>query len=293
MSSDELWQGTLLNGEARWVAVRATATVEEARRRHQTTPVATAALGRLMTGALLLASSLKGQGDITLRLLGNGPLGGVIAVGDALGRVRGYVKEPGVDLPLRGPGKLDVGAAVGQGDLSVTRTLENGRIYTGTVPLVSGEIAEDLANYLFKSEQIPSAVLLGVMVEKDCHVAGAGGLLLQPLPGASEDTVQTLEQRLQALEAGISGLAAQSDNMAGYVAKLLGNLDYNVLQHRQVGFSCTCTKARVGETLLRLGFAELQALLAQGKAEVVCHFCNEHYYFSEQELSKLSQQARG
>ena len=171
---DELWIGTMLEGKARWVAVRTTDTVEEARRRHVMSPVATAALGRLMTGALILACSLKGEESITLRLLGDGPLEGVVAVANAQGEVRGYVREPLVDLPLKASGKLDVAKAVGLGELAVSRSLQNGEVYTGMVPMVSGEVAEDLVHYLLTSEQIPSALLLGVLVEKDYHVAGAG-----------------------------------------------------------------------------------------------------------------------
>lgn len=192
---DELLIGTMLEGKARWVAVRTTDTVEEARRRHGMSPVATAALGRLMTGTLILASSLKGDESITLRLLGDGPLKGVVAVGNAQGEVRGYVKEPLVDLPLKDSGKLDVGAAVGLGELAVSRSLQNGEVYTGMVPMVSGEIAEDLVHYLLTSEQIPSAMHLGVLVEKDYHVAGAAGLLIQPLPGASEGDIQAAGMR--------------------------------------------------------------------------------------------------
>ena len=203
MQHDELLIGTMLEGMARWVAVRTTDTVEEARRRHELSPVATAALGRLMTGTLILASSLKGDESITLRLLGDGPLEGVVAVGNAQGEVRGYVHEPLVDLPLKVSGKLDVGSAVGRGELAVSKSLQNGEVYTGVVPMVSGEIAEDLVQYLLTSEQIPSALLLGVRVEKDYHVAGAAGLLIQPLPGATEEDIQAIENRIGQFRRGV------------------------------------------------------------------------------------------
>ncbi|KGK90485.1 molecular chaperone Hsp33 [Desulfosporosinus sp. HMP52] len=287
MQQDELWIGTMLEGNARWVLVKSTDTTDEARRRHGMSPVATAALGRLMTGALILASSLKGDESITLRLLGDGPLQGVVAVGNAQGQVRGYVREPLVDLPLKDSGKLDVGAAVGRGELSVSRSLQNGEVYTGMVPLVSGEIAEDLVHYLLNSEQIPSALLLGVLVEKDYHVAGAGGFLIQLLPGASEEVIQTIENLLGQLETGISELVAQSENMDQLLSRLMGQLSYHVLERRPIGFSCTCSKERLSGTLVSLGKKEIADLISDEKAEMVCHFCNEHYHFDVDELREI------
>ncbi|MCB8813985.1 Hsp33 family molecular chaperone HslO [Desulfosporosinus shakirovi] len=291
MQHDELWIGTMLEGNARWVLVKSTNTVEEARRRHGMSPVATAALGRLMTGALILASSLKGEESVTLRLLGDGPLEGVVAVGNAQGEVRGYVREPLVDLPLKASGKLDVGAAVGCGELTVSRSLQNGEVYTGTVPMVSGEIAEDLVHYLLSSEQIPSAMLLGVLVEKDYHVAGAGGFLIQPLPGATEEDIQAIESQLGLLGAGISEMVAQSENMDELLGHLMGKLSYHVLERRSVGFTCTCSKERLSGTLVSLGKKEIADLIADEKAEMVCHFCNEHFQFNIEELREIWERA--
>jgi len=291
MQHDELLIGTMLEGMARWVAVRTTDTVEEARKRHGLSPVATAALGRLMTGTLILASSLKGDGSITLRLLGDGPLEGVVAVGNAQGEVRGYVHEPLVDLPLKASGKLDVGSAVGRGELAVSKSLQNGEVYTGVVPMVSGEIAEDLVQYLLTSEQIPSAMLLGVRVEKDYHVAGAAGLLIQPLPGATEEDIQAIESRIGQLSAGISELAAQSQSMDEMLELLMGSLPYHILERRAVGFTCNCSKERLSDTLISLGKKGVADLISDGKAEMVCHFCNEHYQFTLEELQKISEEA--
>ena len=291
MQHDELWIGTMLQGNARWVLVKATGTVEEARRRHGMSPVATAALGRLMTGALILASSLKGEESVTLRLLGEGPLGGVVAVANAQGEVRGYVREPLVDLPLKASGKLDVGTAVGRGELTVSRSLQNGEVYTGMVPMVSGEIAEDLVHYLLSSEQIPSAMLLGVLVEKDYHVVGAGGLLIQPLPGAPEEDIQAIENQLGQLQTGISELVAQSESMEELLSHLMGQLPYHVLERRPVGFTCTCSKERLSGTLVSIGKKEIADLISDGKAEMVCHFCNEHYQFSVDELQEIWERA--
>lgn len=291
MQHDELWIGTMLEGKARWVAVRTTDTVEEARRRHGMSPVATAALGRLMTGALILASSLKGEESITLRLLGDGPLEGVVAVGNARGDVRGYVREPLVDLPLKASGKLDVATAVGRGELAVSRSLQNGEVYTGMVSLVSGEIAEDLVQYLLTSEQIPSAMLLGVLVERDYHVAGAAGFLIQPLPGATEGDIRAIESLLGQIRVGISELVAQSQSMDELLNHLMGQLPYHVLERRVVGFSCTCSKARLSDTLVSLGKKEIANLISDGKAEMVCHFCNEHYSFKVEELQQIGERA--
>ncbi|HEY8909225.1 MAG TPA: Hsp33 family molecular chaperone HslO [Desulfosporosinus sp.] len=292
MQHDELWIGTMLEGKARWVAVRTTDTVEEARKRHGMSPVATAALGRLMTGALILASSLKGDESITLRLLGDGPLEGVVAVANAQGEVRGYVREPLVDLPLKASGKLDVATAVGLGELAVSRSLQNGEVYTGMVPMVSGEIAEDLVHYLLTSEQIPSALLLGVRVEKDYHVAGAAGFLIQPLPGATEEDIQAIESQLGQLQTGISELTAQSQNMDELLHRLMGQLPHHVLERRAVKFSCTCSKARMTDTLVSIGEKEIADLISDGKAELVCHFCNEHYPFNVEELQQIGEKAK-
>ena len=291
MQHDELWLGTMLDGKARWVLVRSTDTVEEARKRHGLSPVAAAALGRLLTGTLILASSQKGDESITLRLLGDGPLQGAVSVGNALGEVRGYVQEPWVDLPLKANGKLDVSKAVGAGELAVSRSLRNGEVYTGMVPLISGEIAEDLVHYLLTSEQIPSAMLLGVLVETDYHVAGAGGFLIQLLPGAGEEDIETLEGLVGNVKVGISDLVAGSRDMTELLGKLMGDLPYQVLEKRPAGFKCTCSKARLGDSLAALGKDELEDLISDGSAEMVCHFCNEHYLFSEEDLIDLKERA--
>lgn len=289
---DEIWVGTLLEGQARWVVAGTTDLVEEARIRHQTSPVATAALGRLMTASLLLASSLKGNESITIRLLGDGPLGGVVAVGNAQGEVRGYVHEPFIDLPLNEKGKLDVAQAVGKGEFSVSKSLENGENYTSMVPLVSGEIAEDLVHYLLNSEQIPSAALLGVLVERDYHVSGAAGLLIQILPGASEECIEKIEEQLTKLSRGISKIAVESSSIEEMVQTLLGGLSYQVLEKRPASFRCTCSKERVGSTLVSLGREGFKEILEDKEAELVCHFCNEHYHFDEKELLELYEQAK-
>jgi molecular chaperone Hsp33 len=223
--------------------------------------------------------------------LGDGPLEGVVAVGNAQGEVRGYVHEPLVDLPLKVSGKLDVGSAVGRGELAVSKSLQNGEVYTGVVPMVSGEIAEDLVQYLLTSEQIPSALLLGVRVEKDYHVVGAAGLLIQPLPGATEADIQAIENRIGQLGVGISELVAQSQSVDEMLELLMGPLPYHVLERRAVGFTCNCSKERLSDTLVSIGKKGIADLVSDEKAEMVCHFCNEHYQFTLEELLQLSEQA--
>ncbi len=291
MDKDQLWLGTMLEGKVRWVLASTTHTVEEARSRHGMTPVAVAALGRTMTGALLLASTLKGEGNVTVRFLGDGPLGGVIAVANAAGEVRGYVQEPLCDLPLNSAGKLDVGGAVGAGNLIVDRSMENGEIYTGTVPIETGEIGDDLVHYLLQSEQIPSAMSLGVLVEKDYHVESSAGLLIQLLPGAGEEEIERIEALLKNLSGGISRLAQEHQDLENLLPELMQNEDYQVLDKRSVTFKCTCSKERLTDTLKLLDKQEINDLMEDGKAEMVCHFCNEHYQFSREELEDILKEA--
>ncbi|HWJ02675.1 MAG TPA: Hsp33 family molecular chaperone HslO, partial [Verrucomicrobiae bacterium] len=194
---DKLLLATVAGGSARVIVATTTNLVEYARERHDTYPTATAALGRTMTAALLLATNLKGEDILTVRVMGDGPLGGIIVSTDATGTVRGYVQEPQVNLPPKEGGKLNVGAAVGKGFLYVSRDMGFGDPYTGSVELVSGEIAEDFTQYLTVSEQTPSAVSLGVLVNTDYSVMSSGGLLVQMMPGAEEETLAILENNLQ------------------------------------------------------------------------------------------------
>lgn len=287
MDRDQLWLGTMLNGEARWVLTLDTQTVEEARRRHQMTPVATAALGRVMTGTLLMASTMKGAESITVRFLGDGPLGGVVAVGNALGEVRGYVHEPLCDIPLNYADKLDVGAAIGYGNVVVDRSLANGETYTGTVPINTGEVAEDLVYYLSRSEQIPSALMLGVLVGKDHHTESSIGLLIQLLPGAQEETIQGIEALLGQFKGGISHLGKEYSDMDSLLTHFMGDVDYRILDKREVSFKCTCSKDRLADALKLLDKSEIADLVSDSQAEMICHFCNEHYLFDKEELQAI------
>lgn len=270
----------------RVVAAITTELVEEARLRHDCWPIATAALGRTMTAALLLAETLKGDESLTVRISGDGPLGDIVADSHAKHLVRGYVRNPHVDLPPA-DGKLAVGAAVGSGMLHVTRFNPQKEVFTGTVELVSGEIAEDVTQYLLESEQIPSTVGLGVMVDTDGKVTGAAGFLVQAMPGATEDVLKTIEQNLP-IVASPSQLAEEGISAAGIIRLLLTGLFGTVYDAEPVQFSCTCSKERVASVLSSLGRDELESMVAEGQSEVRCNFCNEAYNFEADELKTIA-----
>jgi molecular chaperone Hsp33 len=258
---------------------------EEARRRHDCFPVAAAALGRTMTAALLLAANLKTDEYLTIRVAGDGPLGGVIADAHALGTVRGYVRNPHVDLPLNGH-KLPVGRAVGGGQIHVTRFTGLKQPFTGTAPLVSGEIGEDVANYLLVSEQTPSSVALGVLVDTDYTVAAAGGLMVQAMPGADDAVLAKIEANLAALPP-VSELVRGGADAALLLLKAFAGLEATVFKPARLAFLCQCSTERVEGMLVSLGRDELAALAAEGQAEVRCHFCGAKYAVGGDRLAEL------
>jgi molecular chaperone Hsp33 len=260
---------------------------EVARVRHDTWPVATAALGRAMTGALLLGANLKGDDMITLRIMGDGPLGAIVVSANARGGVRGYVQEPHVDLPRRVEGKLPVGEAVGRGMLSVTRDMGMKEPFTGSVEIISGEIAEDLTHYMAVSEQVPSALALGVLVDREGNVKASGGFLAEILPGADEEVVAGLEKNLAGLPPVSSMImeGAGPEEIAGAVA---GSFELMVLDRKEVAFQCSCGKKKVEGVLVSLGRDNIAGLMEErGGAEVRCHFCGEVYQYSRDELESL------
>jgi molecular chaperone Hsp33 len=285
--SDILIRAIVGNGSVRVFAGVTTALVEAARRRHNTLPTATAALGRTLTAAVLMGMSLKGDDTLTLRVLGDGPLGAIVAVAGSEGRVRGYVQEPGTHLPLAG-GKLDVGGAVGrEGFLYVTRDLGLKEPYTGSAPLVSGEIAADLTRYFAVSEQTPAAVSLGVLVDTDNSVRAAGGFIAQVLPDAGEGTVAELENNIRSLPP-VSDMIDRGWAIDKIVAGIMGGMEYRIYETVTPGFTCRCSAEGVKELLIALGRDEIEALLAkEGSAEVRCHFCNETYRFTGEELREI------
>ena len=288
---DYLVRAVGADGDFRIFACTATDLVDQARKRHSTWPVATAALGRTMIASLLLGANMKGEDIITLRVLGDGPLGAVVVTADAKGKVRGYVQNPNIHLPSPKPGKLAVGAAVGKGLLNITRDLGLKEPFTGSVELVSGEIAEDLALYLTKSEQTPSAVSLGVLVEPDNSVRAAGGLILQLMPGADDEVLEKLEENLASLPP-ISSLVAEGKKPEDIVELVCQNLSFKIVGDMPICFSCNCSRERLKNILISLGSEELEEMISeQGQAEVQCHFCSEKYTFNSSELQQILRQA--
>ena len=249
--------------------------------------MATAALGRTLMATSMIGETLKEKdGSVTVRINGGGPLGSILTVSDSSGNVRGYVQNPDVDIPLKGPAKLDVGGAVGtNGAITIIKDLCLREPYVGTIPLVSGEIAEDFAMYFTASEQTPSLVSLGVLVS-DERVESAGGLIVQLMPGASEAAIRSIEASA-GMFMDISGTMKEY-HLDGAVNQLLMHLQSQVLERRDVRYACDCSRARVEKALITLGAEELTDMIkTQHGAQVDCHFCNKRYRFSEDDLQAL------
>ncbi|MFB2836948.1 Hsp33 family molecular chaperone HslO [Floridanema evergladense] len=289
--ADQLIRATAADGGIRAVGVITTRLTDEAKRRHQLSYVATAALGRTMSAGLLLASSMKRpESRVNIRVKGNGPLGGILIDAGLDGTVRGYVENPKIELPPNAKGKLDVGGAVGrEGYLYVVRDMGYGYPYSSTVELVSGEIGEDVTYYLATSEQTPSAVVVGVFVEAEI-VTASGGILIQVMPKAASDEalVQTLESRVAALS-GFTPLLQAGKTLPDIFQQLLGDMGLVQLPEVQLlRFQCNCSYERVLGALKLLGEAELQDMIEKDNgAEATCHFCGEVYQASSDELAQL------
>lgn len=267
-----------------------TGIVGETEKIHQTSAVVTAGLGRLMMAASMMGVMLKNEQDsVTLRMAGNGPAGTLIAVSDSRGNPRGYVQNPVVEIPLNEHGKLDVAGAVGrQGSLTVIKDIGYDEPVSGTVPIVSGEIAEDITYYYANSEQIPTVCALGVLVDTDLSVKAAGGYLVQLLPGAGEDVIERLEHNLETIHP-VSSLIDEGMTPKEIGEKLLAGFEPEVLDTHMAIFRCDCSRGRVERALISLGREELKRLAQeQEKTEVNCHFCNKHYVFSENDLLQMA-----
>ncbi|HEY9881097.1 MAG TPA: Hsp33 family molecular chaperone HslO [Leptolyngbyaceae cyanobacterium] len=294
--ADQLIRATAAEGGIRVVGVITTRAVEMARQRHNMSYVATAALGRTMSAGLLLASSMKRpQSRVNIRVRGDGPLGGILVDAGLDGTVRGYVDNPSIELPPNAIGKLDVGGAVGHnGYVYVVRDIGYGYPYSSTVELVSGEIGDDLTHYLVNSEQTPSALILGVFVGEN-GVEASGGLLLQILPRAAEDEemVAKIESRIAALS-GFTPLLRANKSLSQIFEELVGDMGLEILPETQlVRFHCPCTFDRMLGALKLLGEAELQDMIEKDNgAEATCHFCNEVYHASSDDLAKLIEDLR-
>lgn len=271
------------------VAVTARDMVERARQIHKTLPVATAALGRVLMAASMMGNQLKEEkGSVTLRFKGDGPLGTITAVADCEGNTRGYVQNPQVELPLKGPAKLDVGSAVGEhGSLTVIKDIGLKEPYVGTVELLSGEIADDMAVYFLESEQIPTACALGVLVDRDQSTLCAGGYLLQVLPSADETVVARLEEGVARLGAVTDTLRDGADGEA-LLRRVLAGFEVEVLETTPVEYRCYCSRERVTRALISMGQVEMESMIAeQGQAELTCQFCDEIYRYSKEELQEI------
>jgi molecular chaperone Hsp33 len=293
LKQDTLVHGTAVGGTVRCMAAVTTNLVAEAARRHDLWPTVAAALGRTLTGALLLGSSLKELDRLTLQIVSDGPIGGITAEANAHGQVRGYVRNPEAHAPYNKQGKFDVRAVVGQGMFYVTH--ESGydvglyrEPYRGSVPLVSGEIAEDLAFYLTKSEQIPSAVMLGVHLQPDApYVSAAGGLMIQMMPGADENTINTIEASVYKMPQ-VTTMIREGAGPIDLLRAALGEIELEVLNEKPVSFNCPCSYERALSMISSFDRAELESMLKEDRGAVMtCHFCNETYRLGEVELMKL------
>lgn len=285
--ADTLVRAIAAGGNVRAFAAVTTALVDEGRRRHDTWPTTTAALGRTLTAAALMGATLKDPKEsLTIRIAGDGPIGGILCDSDEQGQVRGYVTNPHVDLDPKN-GKFDVAGAVGGGYLHITRQLALEGTYTGTAEIVSGEIAEDVAYYLTKSEQTPSAVSLGVRVGPDGHVVAAGGYLIQLMPATSEEERERLEVNIAAMGA-VSLAVEQGMTPEQILASILAGMDYQVLERRDLHFACKCSRDRALSALATLEADDLEAMIREdGGAELNCHFCGEVYHFEADELRRI------
>ena len=260
--------------------------VNEAIRRHDCYPVAAAALGRTMTGALLLAANLKNKEALTVNIRGDGPLKNITADAVPEGFVRGYVANPHVELPLNDKGKLDVGGGVGQGLVTVTRFTGLREPMRGSSEIVTGEIAEDLTNYLYVSEQTPSSIGLGVLVDSDFSAKAAGGFIIQPMPDADEETISRLEENLQKLRP-VTTMIDEGKDAREIILEIMNGFEMEFLTTTDLAFRCQCSKERLEDVLLNLNHDDMESLIADGQAEVCCHFCGEKYHFTREELQHL------
>ena len=262
--------------------------VSEIERIHKTSAVITAALGRLSMGVSLLGFGLKGQSDtLTIRINGKGPAGNLIAVSDSFGNVKSYVANPVVEIPLNSKGKLDVAGAVGRnGFISVVKDLGLKEPYSGQVPIISGEIAEDITNYLAVSEQTPSVCALGVLVDTDLSVKCAGGFLIQILPFASDDTIDIIESNIKGMSS-VTQLISDGKTAEDISLMALEGLEPNVLDDFEVSYKCDCSRQRVERALISLAKSELESMTNDENTEVCCHFCDKKYNFSSEQIKNL------
>ena len=287
--ADRIVRAISTDGMVQAAAICSRDLTERARQIHKTLPVATAALGRTLAAASMMGNALKSGGaSLTLQFKGGGPLGTVLAVSDNEGNVRGYVTNPHVDITLRKDGKLDVGTAVGhEGTLTVIKDLHMKEPYVGTIDLLGGEIAEDVAGYFVESEQIPTACALGVLVDRDQSVKAAGGYLIQLMPGAAEDTIAKVEGGIMAAGA-VSAILEKNDDPEAMLRTVMSDFDLKILETCPVEYRCYCSRERVERALISLGRTELEQMLSeQGGCQLTCQFCDAVYEFTAEDIQRL------
>lgn len=291
--SDYIIRATAANSQIRAFAAVTTETVETARKAHNTSPVATAALGRLLTGGAMMGVMMKGEKDIlTLQIHAGGPLQGITVTADSQGRVKGYVGNPNVCIPANSKGKLDVAGAVGVGFMNVIKDMGLKEPYLGQVALQTSEIAEDLTYYFATSEQVPSAVGLGVLMNRDNTVRQAGGFIVQLMPFADEEVISKLEENVAKINS-VTNLLEEGHNAESLLEAVLYGFDIEINDRVPTEFYCNCSKERVEKALVSIGRKDLNELIQEGKeVEMNCHFCNTNYTFSVEELKEILRRSK-
>ena len=286
--NDYIIRATAANDQIRAFAAVTTQMVENAREHHNTSPVATAALGRLLTAGAMMGSMMKGEKDVlTLQIKAGGPLQGITVTADSQGNVKGYVGNPDVCIPANSKGKLDVAGAVGPGFLNVIKDMGLKEPYSGQVMLQTCEIAEDLTYYFATSEQVPSAVGLGVLMNKNNTVRQAGGFIVQLMPFAEEEVISRLEQNVQKINS-VTSLLEEGHTPESLLEKVLEGFDMQINEKTDTRFHCNCTRERVEKALISIGRKELNEMIQEGKPiEMNCHFCNTNYNFTVEELKEI------
>lgn len=291
--SDYIVRATAANSQIRAFAITTKDTVEQARKAHNTSPVATAALGRLLTAGAMMGAMMKGEKDVlTLQIKAGGPLKGLTVTADSQGRVKGYAGNPSVMLPPNSKGKLDVGGAVGIGFLNVIKDMGLKEPYLGQTELKTGEIGDDLTYYFAASEQVPSTVGLGVLMNRDNTVRQAGGWIIQLMPFAEEESIRRLEENMKGITS-VTELLEEGLTPEDILTRLLGNMGVEFNDTLPVEFCCNCDKDRVEKALISIGRDEIKDMIKEGKpVELNCHFCNTSYTFTIEELKKILQRCR-
>ena len=291
--NDYIVRATAGNGSIRAFAATTRDMVQHAREVHHTSPVASAALGRMLTAAAMMGTMLKGDKDLlTLQVRGEGPLQGIVVTSDSKAQVKGYVFNPGVEVPDLIPGKLNVSGAIGPGHMSIIKDIGMREPYAGKIELVTGEIAEDLTYYFAQSEQTPSAIGLGVLVETDTSIRRAGGFIIQLLPDATDEMIDKLEKKLATIPY-VSDLLDMGATPEDILQMILGDFDLKIMDKIPTTFYCNCTRERVEKALISIGKDELEKIIREDKkANLHCHFCSKEYDFNEEQLVALLEEAR-